>query len=433
MRFHPTFLIWPAAAFMLSSCDTKDRAPLPGTREPFIMLEQGLTIEKDAKNPIHVPAAQRNANWPQVGGNAQHAMPPAVVADKPTLVWKASMGQGTRAEQRLIANIVVHDGVIYGMDAQGVVYALKAADGTVLWTQDTTPTDAMDEPLGGGVGMGGGILYATTSFGDVIALSPQDGKELWRQNLKTPIRTAPTIEGGKVYVVNISNETTALNAADGATLWTHSGILEPAALLGGASPAVQDDAVIITYSSGEIYALHTTNGQMLWADTLTPTIRTDTVSGVPHIRARPVIEGNQVFVVSHAGRMAAIDLKAGTRQWQKPISGVHTPAVAGNALFVQTKQNDVLCLNRHTGAIQWVAALPALTTADKEPIFWAGPVLVNDLLVFTSSTGEVRFLKALDGQVAHRLTFNDGAFLSPVVADGTLYVLSDNGEIYAWK
>ena len=366
------------ASVLTSGCDSKNNDPLPGNREPFIILSEGVDISPTLKGKaVNIPAAHTNNAWHTVGGNAHHAMGPLKASLSPTLKWKVSIGQGSRDDHRLISNVIVDGNRVYGMDSVGHVFAVDAQDGKVLWSVQTSPDESKDEALGGGVCFGQGMIFASTAFGDVIALNPEDGKEIWRTSLKTPFRNAPTFAEGRLFIISISNETHAVNAQNGEAIWSHSGILEPAALLGNASPAVMDDTVIVAYSSGEVFAFQAHNGQVLWSDTIMPAVRTDTVASIPHIRARPIIDRGQVFILSHGGRMTAIDLKTGSRLWQKFISGIRTPAVSG-------------------------------------------------------TNGELQLIKTQDGTLSQTLNFDGKAFISPVVAGETIYLLGDSGTLYAW-
>lgn len=426
--------VFVLSIFVLSGCDTKDTTPLPGDRESFIILNQSLLPDPAInQKPVTVPSPIVNKNWSQNGGNVTHSMPPLVLADKLEKVWEASMGYGSNDEQRLVAGIVVDQGVVYGMDSSGTVYAVDAISGESLWSQSTTPEGENEQPFGGGVCVDNGVLFAATSFGEILAMDPKDGKILWRSSAMSPLRSAPTVKDGRVYVVTISNETYAFDAKTGAILWTHAGIVEQATLLGSASPAVIDNVVIVAYSSGEVTAIQAENGHVLWADMLTSAVRIDTVSSIPHIRARPVIDNNQVIAISHGGRMTAIDLKSGVRQWQKEVGGVRTPALSGDWLFVLIEQGEVLCLHRWTGQVRWAATLPKLTKEDKKAIFWAGPVIVGSELVFSGTNGQVQFLSVADGKPTKTLEFQGESIFSPVIADKTLYVMTDQAQLHAWR
>ena len=111
----------------------------------------------------------------------------------------------------------------------------------------------------------------------------------------------------------------------GRELWTHSGIVETANLLGGAAPAVDSGIVVSPYSSGELVAMRVETGRVLWSDSLTAVRRTDVVSSLAHIRGRPIIDRGRVIAISHGGAMAAVDLRSGQRLWEKDIGGQESP------------------------------------------------------------------------------------------------------------
>lgn len=440
MKFYKKQLFLTAAGVVclfLTACD-KQKPVLTGQREAFIALETRQQPDPVlAQHVVAIPAGVANSSWPQMAGNPAHAMPVLKLAPDPKSQGSISLGRGATDCQRLLSMVVAENGRIYGMDADGLVTAIDTAKTpfAVVWQKPTTPSDIYQEALGGGVSVQKGIVYASTSFGELVAFDEKEGRELWRSSVHSPVRTAPTVKDGRVFVTTISNETFAFDATTGTHLWSHAGIAEQSALLGGGSPAVSENVVIVAYSSGEVYALQAENGHVLWSDTLTSAVRVDTVSSIPHIRACPVVEGGQVFVISHGGRIVSIDLKTGVRQWQREIGGTHAPVVAGDWLFVLSGQGDVFCLQRHTGAIRWAAALPKIDSddSDKKTIFWSGPVLIEDQLVFSGSNGQVRFIHVKDGQMAKVLTFSGQSFLPPIVVNQTLYILNDQAELYAWK
>jgi outer membrane protein assembly factor BamB len=61
------------------------------------------------------------------------------------------------------------------------------------------------------------------------------------------------------------------------------------------SPAVTGETVISPFSSGELIALRTSNGQQLWQQVLSRTNRTNALSEIRDIVGRPVVSrGEQV-------------------------------------------------------------------------------------------------------------------------------------------
>ena len=52
-------------------------------------------------------------------------------------------------------------------------------------------------------------------------------------------------------------------------MWSHVGNLEEVSIIGGSKPVVTENIVIVSYSSGEIYALDHNDGTLIWFDNVT--------------------------------------------------------------------------------------------------------------------------------------------------------------------
>lgn len=430
--FYITTLL-ASAAFLFGACDSfKDKVILSGKRETILSIDSTLTPDHAiANSPVTIPAKERNKDWSQAGGNPSHMVPHLTLDNPLNQTWSTNIGSGASEDHRLTAGPVTGDGRIYASDATGVVSAVNSKDGTIAWTVNPLPEDA-GEAMGGGVAYDNGFVYCTTFVGDLVALQAKDGKIVWRKPMGAPSRVAPTIKNGIVYALTINNEIHAFTATTGNALWSHAGISEAAGILGGASPAVEDDVVVATYSSGEIFAFQANTGQPLWGDLLNPALRIDSVASIAHIRARPVISGGIVYIVSHGGQMVATDLKTGSRLWQREIGGIRSPAVAGSSIFMVTNDADLVCIKKATGQIHWASPLPKVDS-NKKPILWAGPIVADDALILSGSNGELLFASLKDGSIKKTILMPVGSSQSPIAADGALYVMTDDANILKYS
>jgi outer membrane protein assembly factor BamB len=243
------------------------------------------------------------------------------------------------------------------------------------------------------------------------------------------------VADGRVFVVTVENELSALDAADGHKLWVHAGLPQTASLLGGASPAVGGEVIIAPFSSGELDALEAENGRPLWSDNLASARSVDAVAALADIRGRPVIDRGRILAASHSGRMAAIDLRGGERAWEQEIGSDHSPWVAGEYVYVLTTDQNLLCLTRDDGKVRWLRRLPRYKDEKKheDPIEWAGPVLGGDRLILLSSDGWALSVSPYTGAPLGRQEMPAPAYLGPVIADNTLYVLTDDAQLTAFR
>ena len=431
------------------------KTKIQGERISIIASEGQLASDPQlAASKMDLPPPKKNAEWPQPGGTPDNVMG-NLMADGPLAqVWSASAGKGTDGNSRLTAPPIVAGGLVYVLDAQTHVFAFDAQTGKPAWDKCIAPTGEIGSSrwyslglfgpsrsidpakgFGGGLAYDGGKIYAATGFGNVMALDAHTGKQIWSANTVVPVRSAPVVVDGRVYVITQENETQALDVNDGHLLWSHHGTVESAGILSSASVGVSGDTVVVPYSSGELFALRVQNGTPSWTDTLTRTGNTTSLTIINDIAGRPVVDRNLVFAVSHSGTLAAINFRSGSRAWTRNIAGIQTPLVAGEYVFIVSTDGQVVCMNRGDGRVRWTTQLPAFgdPAGKRDPIVWTGPLLVSNFLVLVASNGTAELLSPFTGQKLGETAIPDGTFIPPVVANGMMYVLTNEAQLVALR
>ncbi len=431
-----------AAALLLAGCDTfkdvfgESKEKLPGKRVSVLSLDKSLEPDPELKSKsVTLPAPFDNPAWPDAGGVPSHAMYHLALSDDVKEIWRVTLGDGASRYGRVLAQPVVADGRVFAMDSQDVISAYDADTGKLLWTVDPRPDNRKEGAYGGGVAIADGRIYVNTGYAQVLSLDAATGKEIWRQPLSAPAHGAPTVADGRVFVVTVENELEALAAVDGHRLWSDNGIPEPAVLLGASGPAVLGDIVVVPYSSGEVFALRVENGRRLWSDNLASTRLTGALSSLADIRGAPVIDRDRVFAISHSGLMVSIDLRSGSRVWEQEIGGASGPWVAGDFVYVLSNDVDLVCLTRQDGKVRWVHELARYEDPEdkSDPIRWAGPVLAGDRLIVVASDGQALSISPYTGESLGRTEFPDGIYVPPSLANKTLYVVTDEAELIAFR
>jgi outer membrane protein assembly factor BamB len=439
----PIVIVGLLSSSLLAGCGVLDRGP--GPRTPTVgnrvaVLTSETPIEVDAalaQTPVTVPAAIANADWPQPGGNPAKAMTHVNLGAAPTRAWSVSIGYGSNPGARLAAEPVVAGGRVYTIDTRATVRASDAQTGARIWEKRIRGEQTSGATLfGGGVSFDDGRLYVTNGAGDAAALDAATGNQLWMVRPGGPLRGAPTVAAGSVYVISQDNQIYALNAQDGRTQWNGTGAVELAGVFGTAAPAFAQSTVVAGFSSGELTAYRYENGQVVWQDALARTGVSTIVGNLSDIDADPVVDNGRVFAVGQGGRMVAVELVTGQRAWELNIAGISTPWVAGDWVYVVTDRAQLLAVSRASGKVRWMTQLQRFRTASNErsgPVFWRGPVLAGGNLVLASSTGQIAFVNPVDGTVGRTVRQPIGISLPPVVANGTLYVLDDSGMLSAYR
>lgn len=398
--------------------------PLPGRRIPIVQTTESLTSNlADASNPVMLPPQRANDSWAQPGGDANNAPGHLSLNGSVRQVWSGEAGAGSSKTGRVMASPIVYDGRVYALDSEGKVTAFSLSGGKVFQIATAPENETGGGGHGGGLAADNGRLYIANGYGVVAALEPGSGKVIWQKNLGAPVRAAPTAAGDKLFVVTVQGRFYCLSGVDGAELWAVRGLPQQASLTTSTSPAVDGDIVVVPYPSGDIMALKVSDGTPVWSENLARTRATSQLASMSDA-ARPAIDGGTVFAVGHAGRMIATNSKTGERLWSINVPGIQTPWVAGNTVYVVDTGGRVMALSRADGKTLWTANLPESKT-------WSGPVLAGNTLWLASSKGRLIGVDATTGKVGSALDLGGPVYIPPVVAQGRMFVLTDEAKLVA--
>jgi len=457
-------LLTAAAAFLLAGCaDTMDsisnffsashKSNLRGERISLMNTDESIKPDPALANvPITLPRPYRNPEWPMPGGFSSNATYHLDAPGPLKEIWYDHAGKGSDSSSRLTAAPVVGGGRVYVLDSEAHVYTYDVKTGDEVWDKRLAPKNGTDMPtlwgllgtrntiepvsgMGGGVAYDNGKLFVTSGFGVIYCLDAKSGDRVWGRDLGVPIVNAPVISGGRIFVSTHDNHFYALAEDNGRQLWTHQGIPESAGVMSSTSAAVSGEFVIVPYSSGELFALQVQNGTVAWSDVLSHSGQVTALSELDDIAGRPVIDRDLVFGISHSGVLAAINLSTGDRVWSRDLGGTQTPLAAGDYVYVITNDGQLICLTRKEGKVRWMHQLPQWEDESNQqrPITWTGPLLLSDKLITTSSDGYLEALSPYTGQLLARIELDGGTNVAPVVADGTVYIYTDDAELAALR
>jgi outer membrane protein assembly factor BamB len=453
-----------AVCLALSGCQVADmvsgwfssngkKSDLRGVRISVLTTDDAIKPDPTIQNvQVLLPRPYRNPEWPDAGGYPSNAMYHLEASGPLQQVWSQDAGKGSDSESRVTAPPIVGGGYVFTLDSEAHVYVFRASDGQPVWNKRLAPKNGTDMPTLWGLlgkpntvdpttGMGGGIAYdqgkifVTSGFGTVIAMDAATGRELWRHAMGMPIINAPVVSGGRVFFSTYDNHFYALAENDGRQLWDHQGVAEPAGMLVSSSAAVAGDMVVVPYTSGEVFALQAQNGQVNWSEVLSHTGQVTALSQIDDVAGRPVIDRDVVYAISQSGVMAAVNANSGQRMWARDIGGIQTPWAAGDYVYVLDNNDQVICLTRKEGRIRWIHQLPEWSDPDdkEDRIVWAGPVLVSNRLIVTSSNGYAESISPYTGKLLGRVEIPGPTIIAPVVANGTMYIYTADAELVALR
>ena len=425
-----------AAALVLVGCGERELI-LPGERLA-LDAEPGLAPDGPlGPRPIALAAPRDVAAWTHVNGTPEHRVVHPALGPLRGLAWSAEIGQGDTRRHRITATPVVAGGRVFTLDALAGV-AAHDLSGRPLWFADLTPPlERPTDASGGGLAYDGGTLYVTTAFGRLAALDAATGGLRWVQRLGAAATGTPTVRDGIVYAVSRDATGWAIEADTGRVAWQVAGLPDPAGFVGPAGPAVSERLAVFPFASGELRAVFRRGGAPAWRASVRGDRVGRSLAAFDDVTGDPVFADGRVYVGNATGRVAAFDPGTGDRLWTAREGAVGPVWPAGGSLFLVSDASELVRLDAATGSAIWRVELPGFTRerpSRRKAVFaHHGPVLAGGRLWVASSDGLLRAFDPRDGRLAGSVAVPGGATTAPVVAGRTLYLVSGEGRLLAYR
>ncbi|MEA3638919.1 MAG: outer membrane protein assembly factor BamB [Lamprobacter sp.] len=333
-------------------------------------------------------------------------------------LWTTRIGKGSDG-RALSLRPAVSGNRVYAADHSGIISALNAADGRVVWERKT------GRPYSGGPDVEGEQLAVGSSSGEVLLLSTRDGSQRWRAQLSSEILSVPRLIGDLVVVHSIDDSIYGLDINDGSQRWRFSHQAPILTLRGSSSPTPGPDGIIVGISSGRLVYLDYTQGIPIWEVLVSPPSGRTELERIADIDTDPVVLGDQVFVASFNGDLAAVDIGSGAVLWRRELSAHAGLAATPESLYITDSDDQLWAADPTDGAGRW--RQDSLRHRQL-----TAPVVIGNALAVGDLEGYLHLVSRRDGRLLGRLRVAKAAVTSaPVVVGQTLYLQLDNGTIAA--
>jgi outer membrane protein assembly factor BamB len=315
--------------------------------------------------------------------------------------WTVELSGSVRREP------ILSGGRLFVVDSEGIVSALDAGTGGVLWSDDLLSLSA-------NAAAANGIVYA--SDGQAFAIDQATGEVVWASSFGDSYDSAILPVGPVVYTAT-GEYLNELDALTGALRWSRF----TGDLASGGPPAYADGMVYAaTYYDGSLLAFDAKTGFLLWGasvdyGTLAP----------PAVADGMVLATTTAF---HGGSVYAFDATTGAlrwRLWDGVTDFPGAPDVVDGTVIAAAIDGDassLYAIDEQTGAVDWVAPVEGSVESGADPVVANGVIYLadndNHLIAFDEATG------------AQLWEYTSANSLSPpIVADGVVFVGSGSSVL----
>lgn len=274
--------------------------------------------------------------------------------------------------------LTAENGVVFALNFDGVLRALRVADGGILWQQQLQQYSYNAPPV-----VKDGVVYASGSGsgGTLTAVNAATGGILWAASVGNGAIDAPSVDSTGVYSSHVCD--TAKFSLSGARLWS----IPSGCSGGGGKHATLDPVARRLYVRQ--YALSSSN---FIADADTGAKGTILINGSPY-----ALHGGSAFTVAN-GVLVKVDPATGSQLWS--MGGDPNDTLTGAPVIV----NGTVIVGGTSGTLYGISAANGarvLTTSAGAPIAsldeqnvtrpTSGTGVGAGLVTVTTTTGVVAF------------------------------------------
>lgn len=179
--------------------------------------------------------------------------------------------------------LVANEQAVFGVSANGAVYALAKNSGEILWTVNPAPSLSSDLTLHGT------RLYVGSKEGLLFALETTTGRVAWQYQMRGGVRGRIWPVGNIIYAASDNGQVVALNEADGVLRWQTQAGPRTQAL------AASEGALYLASFDNSLYVLDLAKGKRLWRKQLSS-----------RVASTPLATTEGVLLTSMAGNIATV-------------------------------------------------------------------------------------------------------------------------------
>lgn len=286
-----------------------------------------------------------------------------------------------------IANApAVADGVVSFISITGIIYGLEAGTGRILWEKKLENPERQwcySSPV-----ISNGVLYCGTPY-SFAALDLKSGRGIWQKSLcreYMPCPPSPLVDEKAIYLSFSWGNLFALDKQNGNSIWTRE-------VNWGHVAALQDSSNLyyVNYEKGKggfLYSLKKSDGSLVWRTKLD--------------EYRSALSGDTsdalIILGSLGGRVVAYDKKTGEKTWE-----FKTSSPLGDFLPYKRKQASSI------------------------------PRIYGKKVYVTSSDGNLYVLDWVSGKKIKEYSIGIPILAAPLVEDGIVYIAAADGSLFAFK
>ena len=386
--------------------------------------------EVSAIDNIILTAPKKNSSWQMAGLNLQNFLGNIYLPNISNKFLKKKIGKNKFSISKVIASPLTFKHNIIFADDTGTIFNIDQR-GKVNWKRNIYKKIYKKIYKNLTYSIYKDNIYVADNIGFIYAITLETGKLIWIKNHEIPLKSHIKIFDNKIYLINQDNRLLCLDTEEGFKIWDIRSVPSFIKTQLFLALAISNEGDLVALnSSGDLLKVKASNGEIYWSLNTTDSMFAHETD---FFKSSNIIIDDNDIIFGTSSAIFSYNLTTGYRNWKKKIGSKNTPIIDGNNVFVVSDNGYFINLNKQSGKIIWSTNILKILKKKKQMTQVTGFVMGSGKIYAVSLNGYLIVCSAVSGNTEYFRKIGDTIMAAPIISNGSLYILTENSKILGFN
>jgi len=388
------------------------------------------SLEKTLTKKIKLLKPEKNSSWQMSSLNHQNFLGNIYLSGIDDRFLKKKIGKNKFNLSKTTASPLIYKGNIFLSDNKGTVFNINEF-GKLNWKKNIYRKIYKKIYKNLTFSIYKNNIYVADNIGFIYAISLDSGKLVWIKNHGVPFKSKIKIFDNKIFLMNQDNKLFSFSVKDGSVIWNFNSLSSFIKSQNFLSLALskQGDVIAIT-SLGDLLKINSTNGNIVWSLNTLGGLLPDVTD---FFESSDIVIANENIIFSAQSALFSCDLNSGIVNWKIDVSSVAAPIIDGNNIFLVTENGYFVIINLDTGEIVSSTNILKVLKKKNQSTKISGFIMGSGKIYSVTSNGYLIISTATSGTVENFINVRDPITSVPVINNGKLFIYTENSRILGFN